>query len=527
MTLTDQMELPPRVTRTLLDRLERRVAVEAGGRGEIPVFAPFNGTRVGTVPEGQPEDVERAVARSREAQADWQALSVATRSRLLARFHDLLIDRAEEAMDLAQLEAGKARSSAFEEVFDVVATTRYYIKVAPRLLRARRRSVSFPILTSASELRHPHGIVGFITPWNFPFNLGIGDAIPALLAGNGVVIKPDEKTPFTTLYSVDLLAEAGLPEGLVQVVTGEGEVVGTALVDEVDYVMFTGSTAVGRFVAERAGRRLIGASMELGGKNAAIVLRDADLSVAVPGVARSAFANGGQICVGMERIYVEEPLLDAFTRRFVDYVDGLRLSAAYDFTSDLSSMITTGHAEAVHAHVEDAVSKGASILTGGKPRPDIGPAFYEPTVLVGVDESMELCRTETFGPVVSIYGVASADEAVNAANDSEFGLNHSVWTRDASRGRALAARLQAGTVGVNDGYAATWSAYDAPMGGVKGSGLSRRHGTVGLLKYTESQTIATQRLLPAFAPPPGMSFDRYIELVRPLLKLARHLPFYK
>ena len=514
------------VTPGFLSDLAGRSSVPAH-RQPISIVSPFTEEPIGTVPEATEQDVIDAVDRARTAQRRWGALPLRDRIAIFTRFHDLLIDNADLAIDVVQTEAGKARVPAFEEVYDTAATARYYANTAPGLLKRRRRAVSFPFFTRTYEYRHPHGVVGLISPWNFPFTLSISDVIPALIAGNAVVAKPDEKTPFSLLYASQLLEEAGLPSGVLEVVTGHGEKIGATLVDNVDYLMFTGSTAVGRILSEQVGGRLIGSSMELGGKNAAIVLGDADLDKAVPGLSRAVYANGGQLCIAMERIYVQESIRDEFTRRFVEHTRGLNLSTDYDYTSDLSAMITRQHLENVHRHVEDAVEKGATLLAGGKPRPDIGPLFFEPTVLTDVDENMDLCRTETFGPVVSIYGFDRVEEAVAKANDSDFGLNFSVWTGDDRRGLEVATLLQAGTVGVNDGYAATWSSYDAPMGGMKSSGLGRRHGAAGLLKYTESQTIAVQKIGPAFAPLGGMSYERYQRLLGPILKLMRRVPFYK
>lgn len=491
------------------------------------MIAPFDETEIGRVPEAGSRDVVKAVAAASVAQESWAATPLSERVAVLSRFHDLVLERADTAIDLIQLEAGKARVPAFEEVYDTAATTRYYIKTGPALLRRKRRATSLPGLTTAYEYHHPVGVVGNITPWNFPFTLAISDIVPALLAGNAVVVKPDEKTPYSALYGAMLLDEAGLPEGLLQVIPGYGEKIGSDLIDQVDFIAFTGSTEVGRALAQQASKRLIGSSMELGGKNAAIVMADANLEVAIPGLARAVYANGGQLCLAMERIYVDSRIRDEFTRRFVEHSRSLSVSAEYDFSSKLSSMIDRSHLDAVHAHVEDAVDRGATLLTGGKPRPDAGPLFYEPTVLTDVDDSMALCRGETFGPVVSIYEYEDVDDAIAMANDSDQGLNFSVWTTDNRRGVDVASRLDAGTVGVNDGYAATWSSYDAPMGGMKTSGLGRRHGAAGLLKFTEAQTVAVQRLVPAFAPPPGMSYERYQRILGPLLKLLRHTPFYK
>ena len=516
----------PLIDDALLGRLALRADVSHGA-ATLDVTAPFSQELIGSVPAADGSDVKRAAERARDAQASWADTPLKARLSVFRRFHDLLADRADQAMDLIQLEAGKARIPAFEEVFDTIATTRYYTNVAPKLLKTRRRAVSFPGLTSAFELRHPVGVVVNITPWNFPFTLAISDVVAALIAGNAVIAKPDEHTPYSALYGALLFDEAGLPPGVFQVLPGYGEELGPELIDQADFVGFTGSTPVGKTIASQAGQRLIPASMELGGKNAAVVLADADLDVVIPGISRAVFANGGQLCIAMERIYVDNQIRDQFTERLVAHTNDLELSPAFDFSSDLSAMIDAEHLDRVHGHVEEAVELGASLLTGGKPRPDIGSTFYEPTILTNVDETMELCRGETFGPVVSLYGFDDIDQAVDAANDSDLGLNFSVWTRDEQRGFEIASQLHAGTVGVNDGYAAAWSSYDAPMGGMKSSGLSRRHGSAGLLKYTESQTVAIQRWLPAFAPPPGLAYETYKALLAPALKILRRLPFYK
>ena len=527
MTATvERGSVTPWITRELLDDLVSRIDVPAD-RSQDPVLSPFDESEFVSVPRATPDDVAAAVDRSRQAQADWARAPLDHRLGVISKFHDLLIDRADIVIDLVQLEAGKARIPSMEEVFDTVATTHFYLKTASGLLERKRRAVSFPGFTKAYEYRHPLGVVGSITPWNFPFTLAVSDAIPALLAGNGVVVKPDEKTPLSAAYGALLLEEAGLPKGLFQVVTGPGEEVGPSLIDRVDFVMFTGSTAVGRLVAERAARRLIGSSMELGGKNAAIVLADADLRKTVPGISRAVFANGGQLCIAMERIYVERRISEEFTKRFVEHTRGLVMTAEFDFSSSMSSMISRDHMENVHDHVQDAVSKGATLLTGGKPRPDVGPLFYEPTVLADVGGHMDLCREETFGPVVSIYPIDSVDEAIALANDSDFGLNFSVWTGNIDKGVRIATRLHAGTVGVNDGYAAAWSSYEAPMGGWKASGQGRRHGAEGLLKYTEPQTVAVQKIGPAFAPFAGIDYPTYQKLLGRVLKLLKRVPFYK
>ena len=526
MTATQLVSSAPNITEAFLRRLEARADVPSE-RPSIQVLAPFSEEVFASVPEANADDVAAAVEAARKAQVGWAAMSVAGRIKVLSRFHDLLLKHSEQAMDLIQLEAGKARIPAFEEVFDAVATTRYYVKTAARLLKRQRRAVSLPGFTTAYEYHHPHGVVGNITPWNFPFTLSISDIVAALIAGNAVVIKPDEKTPFSSLYGALLLSEAGLPEGVLQVVTGYGEKIGSALIDHVDFIAFTGSTEVGRMVAEQAGKRLIPSSMELGGKNAAIVMADADMDKTVSGISRAVYANGGQLCIAMERIYVDEKVRERFTQRFVEHTNQLELTTEFDFSSALSSLISREHLDNVHSHVEDALANGATLLAGGKARPDVGPLFYAPTILTDVDDGMLLCRNETFGPVVSIYGYDKIETAIEESNASDFGLNFSVWTSDTDQGVDVASRLEAGTVGVNDGYAATWSSYDAPMGGMKASGMSRRHANVGLLKYTESQTVAVQRGVEAFAPFPGMGYPRYLKILGPMLKVLKRAPFYK
>jgi succinate-semialdehyde dehydrogenase/glutarate-semialdehyde dehydrogenase len=263
--------------------------------------------------------------------------------------------------------------------------------------------------------------------------------------------------------------------------------------------------------------------MELGGKNAMIVCRDADLSRAVEGAERALFSNAGQLCISIERLFVHDDVAEDFTGKLVDRVHGMKLGSDLDFGPSMGSLISATQLETVKTHVDDAVAKGARVLAGGRARPDVGPYFYEPTLLDGVTEEMTLCRNETFGPVVAISRFTSEDDAVARSNDSEFGLNFSVWTKDTRRGRGLAERLEAGTVNVNEGYAAAWASVEAPMGGMKGSGIGRRHGAHGIQKYTEEQTVAVQRLLP-IAPPRGMRYGLWGRLMTASLRLLRRLP---
>ena len=367
------------------------------------------------------------------------------------------------------------------------------------------------------------GVVGIIAPWNYPLSMAMTDAIPALLAGNAVVLKPDQKTPFTALWAADLLGEAGLPADLFQVVTGEGPVLGTPPLSNRPTSTFTGSTATGRKVARQAGERLIGCSLELGGKNAMLVLADADLDAAVAGAIRGCFASAGQLCISIERIFVHESLYPLFLERFVQETRALRLGAGLDYEADMGRLISAEQLEKVTEHVPDAVAKGATVLTGGRPRPDLGPCFYEPTLLTDVTDEMTLFAEETFGPVVAVYRFESIHEAVERANASPYGLNASVWTQDPELGHRIATRLQVGTVNVNEAYAAAWASVDAPMGGFKDSGLGRRHGAEGILKYTEPQTVAIQRGLP-LAAPAGMPDEVFSRAMSTTLKALKRVP---
>lgn len=492
----------------------------AHGAERRTVVAPFTGDDLVDLPLSTPEDVGTAEIRARQAQKSWAARTVGERIGILLRFHDLLLDRRDDVLDLIQLETGKARRDAMEEVLDVALNIQHYARIAPRTLRPRRPRGALPVLTRVRQWRHPVGVVGVIAPWNYPLTLAASDAIPGLIAGNAVIVKPDVQTSLTAAWVAALLAEAGLPEGLFQVVTGDGPVIGPAVIGSVDHVIFTGSSATGRIVAEQCARRLIGCTLELGGKNAMIVRSDVDPARAAAVATRAMFANTGQLCISMERLYIHASIYDAFTEALVDRVRSLRIGTTPGWGADLGPIISRAHLARIQAHVDDAVAQGAQVLTGGRARPDLGPLAFEPTLLAAVTEQMTVCREETFGPVAALYRVRDDDEAVWRANDTEYGLNASILSRDVPQARRLAVRLNAGSVNINEGYAATWGSVSTPIGGRGDSGLGYRHGAEGLLATTESQVIASQHLL-GFAPPFGLDDARWGRILGTAVGLMR------
>ena len=470
----------------------------------VVVRAPFTDEPLAEIPTADETDVRIAAERARQAQRAWAEMSVRHRAQVILRFHDVVLAGRDEAMDVVQAETGKARRDALEEVLDIAVNARHYARDARRLLRPRSHRGVLPGLVGVREVRHAKGVVGVIAPWNYPLTLAASDAIPALLAGNAVLLKPDLQTTLCALWIARAFSSAGLPKDLLQVIPGEGSTTGPAVVAQSDFVMFTGSTAVGRIVAAQCAERLIGCSLELGGKNALIVRADVDPPSAAAKAVRACFANAGQLCVSAERVLVDESVYDAFVDEFVRRTEELHLAAGIGWGAEVGSLISGRQLERVSAHVDDAVRSGATVLCGGHARPEIGPFFYAPTVLTGVSRDMVLCDTETFGPVVAVQAVPDDDAAVQQANDTSYGLNAAILTSHARTARALARRLRAGTVNVNEGYAAAWGSVRAPMGGMGDSGLGRRHGDEGLLKYTEAQTIATQRWL-GFQPLFGLS----------------------
>ena len=500
--------------------LTSRVVSTSGATSAVS--SPLNGQPIAHIPQSSPDDVAEAFARARRAQATWARTSLDDRAAMLLRLHDLVLDRQDEIIDLIVLESGKARKHAFDEPLHIALTARYYARTAHEHLDTQRKLGVVPGLTRVEVNRVPKGVVGIISPWNYPFTMALCDGLPALLAGNAVVIKPDAQTMLSALLGAQLIAEAGFPEGVWNVLAGEGPVIGTPMIERADYICFTGSTATGKLIAAQCADRLIGASLELGGKNPILILRDANLEKAAEGAVRASFSNAGQLCVSTERMFVADQIYDRFVERFVARTQAMSLGASMEWGVDMGTLISQAQLDTVQAHVDDAVAKGARVLAGGRARPDLGPFFFEPTILEGVTPDMTCFGKETFGPVISLYRFHDEADAIARANAGEYGLNASIYTQDGDRGRAMAREIKCGTVNINEAFGATFASIDSPMGGMRQSGLGRRQGSEGIHRYTESQSVATQRGI-RFAPMFGMSDEGYAKLMTAQLRLMKKL----
>ena len=470
---------------------------EAVPAREIVVENPATGGIVRTIPATAPADVPGMVARARAAQPGWDALGYDGRGRILRRAQKWVTDNSERIIETIVSETGKTWEDAeLAEVAYAANAFGFWAKRAPEYLADERIRSANPFVAGRKLVvrYRPVGVVGVIGPWNYPLVNSFGDCIPALAAGNAVVLKPSETTPLTSLLMAEGMRECGLPEGVLQVAPGFGDT-GEALVDEVDMVMFTGSTATGRRVLERAARTLTPVSLELGGKDPLLVLEDADLERAANAAVYFSMQNGGQTCISIERAYVVDAVYDDFVGRVTEKVRALRQGPpAGPGSVDVGAVTHAPQLEIVRRHVEEARAAGARVVAGGHAR-DAGGRFFEPTVLVDVDQGMSCIAEETFGPTLPIVRVADEAEAVARANDSRYGLGASVWTRDLRRGEAVARQLESGAVCVNDAQL-NYLALELPMGGWKESGLGVRHGAQGIRKYTRQQALLVTRLAP-------------------------------
>ena len=463
---------------------------------EIISFDPATGEEVGRVPLASREEVSAAVARARQAQVAWGEESYAARKAFIMRARAIVLEELEEIALLISRETGKPVAEAISmELTPTLDLMQFFARRTKQLLRPEKINIGqYGLMGRSSRIVYkPLGVIGIISPWNFPWAIPLGEVVMALMAGNAVVLKPSELTPLVGLKIGDVFKRANLPEGLLQVVTGDGTT-GAALSEAgVDKIMFTGSVATGKRVAETAAKTLTPVVLELGGKDPMIVLEDADLETAASAAVWGAFSNSGQACASVERCYVHERVAAEFIESVVEKTRSLRQAVGTNEDTDIGSMSSERQVAIVEEHVTDAVRQGASVLTGGRRAGLSQNTFYEPTVLTGVDHTMTIMREETFGPVLPLMTFKSEEEAVRLANDSIFGLTASVWTKDARRGLRIAEQLEAGTVMVNE-VLYTHGIAQTPWGGMKQSGLGRTHGRAGLLELVQAQHVHLNRL---------------------------------
>ena len=458
----------------------------------IDVLNPATGAVVDSIATDTPEAIAATVARVRANQAEWEAIGIEGRYHWLGKLRDWILDNTERIGDTMQAETGKVRADVSLDLGYVADLINFYGSKAATYIGDETVRPNSPLL-AAKKLTiqyRPFPVVGVISPWNFPLAMALGDSIPALQAGAAVVAKPSEFTPLSLLEVIKAWKEEiGAPD-VFDCVLGTGEA-GGALIDNVDYIQFTGSDRTGRKVMARAAETLTPVSLELGGKDPMIVLSDADVDRAANAAAWGGMVNSGQLCISVERIYVEEPVYDEFVAKLTEQVKGLRQGAdGRKPEKDVGAMTSPNQTAIVEGQVDDALANGARALTGGK-RVEGPGDYYEPTVLVDVDHSMKVMRDETFGPVVGVMKVRDSEEALRLANDTRYGLAASVFG-DKSRAEAVARRIEAGAVNVND-VIVNYIAVEVPMGGWKESGIGFRHGEHGIKKYTRPESLVISR----------------------------------
>jgi acyl-CoA reductase-like NAD-dependent aldehyde dehydrogenase len=467
------------------------MATQAISVDTLPSYNPATGQIVEQIPRTQPDEIPAIVARAKSAQEKWRDTSIATRCTLLNRLKQEMLAARNDLASIVVRESGKPHVEAlFSDVFVSLDTAAYYSANLAKLLAPER----VPHHSSAAKLKSgrlfytPLGVIGIVSSWNYPLAIPMGQIIAAVAAGNAVVCKTSDFTPKCGAAIQEMFARAGFPDSLVNIVQGAAEI-GQALIDaRPDKILFTGSVATGRRVAEACAKNLTPSVLELGGKDAMLVLADANLDVASSAALWGSFTNCGQVCLSVERLFVERAVSEKFLRLAVEKTKSLRLGNGADPATDVGPLIRPQHVERMKDLLADATSRGAKILCGGNARPDLGPCFFEPTVIAGVDSSMRLFQEETFGPILAVQTVENADEALRLANDSPFTLAASVWTSDNSRGRQIASHLRAGAVMVNDAIS-YFAIAEAPHGGCNASGWGRTHGRVGFLEMVQPKYI--------------------------------------
>src|SRR5437868_14699105 len=462
----------------------------------LPSINPATGQVLAHIEKTPPEMVARTVTLARAAQREWATVPIRERCRRLRALRQRIMASRNDLAEAVVRESGKPRVEAlFADIFVALDSAEYWSKNAESALRTRR----VPHHSTAAKAKRgylaydPLGVIAIITSWNYPLAIPLSQIIPAATAGNAVVCKTSDFTPQCGALIEKLFIDAGFPKDLVRIVQGGGEV-GQALIDaSPDKVIFTGSVATGRRVAETCAKRLIPTVLELGGKDAMIVLADADLEVASSAAVWGSYTNCGQVCLSVERLFVERPASERFVELCAEKTKKLRLGAGNDPATDVGPLIRPQHVQRMSDLIEDAIARGAKVLCGGHPRPDLGANFFEPTVVVDVDSTMRLFQEETFGPILAIQTVKNEEAAVKHANDSPFALAASVWTRDTKKGQAIAQQLRAGAVMVNDAIS-YFGIAEAPHGGCGASGWGRTHGRAGLLEMVRTKYIDVDRL---------------------------------
>lgn len=485
----------------------------------VPALNPANGKKIFDLPQLSAAQVIDAIADARIAQHEWAQTPTFQRAKLLTALRKLMIADEAKLMDLLQLETAKARAHAFEETVGAISAAGYYAKIAVKALARKYTKAGIPFLTKTFVDHAPLGVVGVITPWNYPLALTMLDVLPALVAGNAVVQKADNQTALTVLFARHLAVEAGFPAELWTIVVGDGEEVGNAIVDNVDYVAFTGSTATGRKVAARAAERLIGCSLELGGKNPMIILESANVKRAAEIAIAGAFGSAGQLCVAIERVYVPNRMKQEFLDEIAKRTNSLKVGRSSDFSMDIGSLGGYNQLQRVTGFVDDAVATGATVIAGGRQLPEIGPYFYSPTVVTNVNPNARMYAQEVFGPVIDVEGYEDLEAAILLANDSDYGLNASVVGNE-REALEVAKRLDAGSVNINEGYRASFASMESPMGGTKASGQGRRNGIGGILRFTEAKSIGVAHGLIKI-PTRAKHYDKMAPMMRLLVKLLK------
>jgi acyl-CoA reductase-like NAD-dependent aldehyde dehydrogenase len=462
----------------------------------LPSVNPATGQILGHYERTCPALLPEIVARARSAQAQWAKIPIDNRCARLKLLRERILSSRDVLAEAVVNESGKPRVEAlFADIFVALDSAQYFAKNAASMLRPE--SIPHHSLVAKAKsgtlTREPLGVIGIISSWNYPLAIPVSQIIPAVVAGNAVVCKTSEFTPQCGALIEKLFADAGFPKNLVTIIQGGGEV-GQALIDtNLDKILFTGSVATGRRVAEACATRLIPTVLELGGKDAMIVLADADLDVASSAAVWSSYTNCGQVCLSVERLFVERAISAAFAASCVDKTKKLRLGPGNDPATDVGPLIRPQHVQRMTDLIADAVAHGAKVLCGGRPRPDLGANFFEPTVIADVDSTMRLFQEETFGPILAMQTVSDSVEAIARADDSPFALSASVWTSDSARGKAIAAQLRAGAVMVNDAIS-YFAIAEAPHGGCKLSGWGRTHGKAGLMELVQTKYIDVDRL---------------------------------